>query len=639
MDKQSFDFRFGSVAPNLEAQIKAASFLDSDDMHTVRITPAQADVLARKEDGLAHGEVISSLAGNDLPDMFDMPERLRQAGVIDWSIKELESEIYRFKDYDVNDIYNEPDTANNREIEDYAQKIFTAETVANTLSELIEQSENIYQPGETEYEEDKKGRKRFVLRVVKDYVAVNPSASFDTDDTGWLKHTAHFIEYYKDKTIEETVHLTEMIKELRTGLLNGLETPALVQGLGRKNVDALKPHFANQPIVIADPLVTLLKMGTDSEDVLGWFEGSNRRCYLDPLSIQATVASRKGNEQSLRAQLAKTMAHELVHAASSMVYRLDEGSESKNAIKVGNQWPRFFYEGMTEKIAYFIAYNTDKNAFKKAKHFEGGTLNYENIFRLEGTDDPEEILAPSYVKAARMTNPSSYIDYRLIIDTIMDKADWSAAEVTRAKADRLAVSAFLGRDSDIHTQGAGHRKTFMQALHTATTPGILNQLDQIVSYGGTMAALDVLESPNYDITSDDLLHLVSSKRRVWTTNTSHLVEKSKERQHQMQELGAPEAILENNAEVLARNEERSADEKLIIGAMQSYLKILKNDFGIRRRKRATPQERLMATLFNEKIPKPPFVFPEDDTTQEDIDMLATWLVRKRETPRYWKDKN
>lgn len=431
--------------------------------------------------------------------------------------------------------------------------------------------------------ENQKQQHLVISRIAEDFLRFNPDAELDPSKPGSIAGLADFILFYNRRVHEElgTELIVEMVEANRGIVLEALQSEAIVRQLGRDGAARISQAVATQPLVISNPLLSLLEHS--SSEPLAWFHASDRVSYIDPLSIKSKAL----NHSAFRAMMLKSMIHEFVHAATNSVYRIrpeSEYSSGPNIMELHELWPVFFSEGMAEKIAYLIAVKAAPELFGRDKDSGFRPSPIEARLRTLFSDDPHEVMAPSYIKKARTYVESSYADYRLVIDTMIGNADWAAVGITRKQAEKLAIRAFLEVDRTSADLPNKARKDFMAALHGATHRGFMAKLGELVSVYGSFLALDVLESPDFDYKKGDHLPwLVNSTQRRRLSIMRQSYERDMERLAFLESVGAPDTVLASTRNVAEERAERAEQYEVLQRATRALAKILSSQFGTRRR--------------------------------------------------------
>ena len=441
--------------------------------------------------------------------------------------------------------------------------------------------------------EDISDHKLALLKIVNEYITLNPESTITMQQKASIKDVADFIEFYQENVHQnlDSLNIVNKLADLKESLIASLSTRKMKQLFGKENAERMAKVFTNQTLIISDPLTTLLEIG-DSHETLGWFHQDKRLCYIDPIVIDNI----SNNEESFEARLLTVMAHEFIHASTDTTYQLRGNSLNELKVNSRNLWPQFFYEAMTEKAAFLIAFNARPELFESETELEPFS---ESLSRQIYSDNPKEILAPDYIKNPREIRRSTYYLYRLLLDTIMNKADWESAGITRQQADRLAINAFFNRSDDTSSQDTIYRKKFMQSLHTATHPGFLNKLGQLIDIYGPKVMIDVIESPKFDFKNPDALPLLANHHiRQMLQSRAESLEPSQDRLERLEAMGASEVILEHQKLMILRAETAKVEYEKLNLATQSLLRVFYSRYGSKRRMMGR-KEHLLNMIFQD----------------------------------------
>lgn len=449
-----------------------------------RISVEEAEKAAREKDGLLPGITLPCGNLDSIPDIFDIPEVVRRLvperallNCYNLSVSEhldIDLSLWDYGQNLVDDCGDYVDINEGLSFSNYVDKFYEIEKFGYVITDI--QSAQSKEDDSSARQENIEVMRKFI----DEFKAIYPQAELDISQPRSMVGVGKFLEYYKKRVHEDiySADLHELIEDNRQLLVDGLDSSAMKRQLGADNAKRIAQHFKNQPLIIVDPLTALLEMPTGN-DWYGWFKPEQRACYINT----AAIANETGYESTLfKARVLKTMAHEFLHAATSNVYRAYKKElgyiEEPDSKQI---WSQFFYEGMVEKAAYMLALNAKSEWFSRGMQ-QQREASYERSMRKYCSDNPGELMATRAVVEARNRIDSSYPEYRLLIDTIMDKADWQAAGLSRRQSESLAIGAFFDRTDDKSTLDSSARQEFMQAVHKATHKGFFNKIGGLSGY-------------------------------------------------------------------------------------------------------------------------------------------------------------
>jgi hypothetical protein len=391
-----------------------------------------------------------------------------------------------------------------------------------------------------------------LLAQVRSFIAENPDAEFkDPDEPGSFAITQRFLEHYTANCRDILKsHLPEgTIEQVRGDMLATLKLPSVRQYLGPDNCRRMSEEIDRTPVNVVDPLTREIDKkfavrGRGTTDTLGTFEPKTRRINIDVFTIsKVTEAVIKSSADILSAVvlandntpapidqgmvfkqwLYQVYFHEAVHAATLGSYgRVTEESHddtpSDSSIKTRDfKWPRFWFEGMTEKLGAYLYVKHIKEV--KGEEFKSRSSPYQvreaRYRRMAHNRVKKDRIIPAAHGEIARELPMMYPVERIAIDVIIKTGNWAAAGITPQDAERLALRSFLERPVDdsydvIPEKRLPYTKRFRRALGAATHPGFINKAGRLSSELGVETLLTVIDAPDFDPHDPECLPTISS---------------------------------------------------------------------------------------------------------------------------------
>ncbi len=609
---------------------------------TGRISVNSVTEQLRRLDGLGSGDVIFATDNLNciLPPELIMPDEERRSSLLQYyETASYNDFVYSLHEWIDKNIESLEDDERTGDFEQYNLQLSRTTIDINLITSLLYEREELQQDdtiGSRETDDTPEWiaeLKGHVLDIVDEFQALHPDKDFNEFRPGSAKALNELLAYYNERVHQQdsVPAVKKMISRVRNQLTEVLDSSKTIRAFGGKEITSqIKKILETQPIVVSDPLRELdLFLNSKSVEPMGWFNSSDRLVYIDIY----TATRHYDVPEHMYFGILSTVTHELLHAATSNVYRLQW-----NKIVSHHQWPQFLLEAMVEKAALFLA--VDAIGQEGIKLIEKSVGNYpigryENRFRTVCSDNPTEVMAPQRTKMARFFTGSSYKDYRLLLDTLMEKADWEAAGISRSVADKLLIKAFFSRTNDLPDQDQKHRKEFLHSLSTATQPGILQKIDELVRIGGTDLALDVLESPNFDIHDKEGLKVPASPRlatRLEMANMEYVTALNriayfKKHENDNDGVGVPTSLTDYYKSQIETLKEDSGQFEMLLLAKVALVKILRSKHGKRHRS-YNERDALYSALFG-KTPDSDYHSVEVDDIEVHEAAYQHWL-RTRE---------
>lgn len=404
---------------------------------------------------------------------------------------------------EVNDVISDTDIA----CDDYSEKEYER-TLKNlyelaSVLDVLESVNAVVADCLTDDRDD--ARCQYIAESFTDFIGL------DAGDGKWednLEMTMAFLEQYQQKVAEsvEADRWLEKIDVWRAEFAAYIASPAARGVIGEESATRAVSAILTVPIRLVDPLTTLIrKQGEDdaTPELAGWFLYNKRTVHIDPFTIEYTSAS--SDKHLLDIGIKEALFHELTHAITNHHYMYGawpedngEGAEAPEQAVIANQnlWPEFWYEGMTEKIAFIAsaALMTREDAeLINAQSVEAETV--ERSWRACILHNPPSALSTNEAAVLQLAWSAAYRDFRLLIDAMFAKLDWQAAGLTPREAETLAAHAFTETPED----GSANRYAFIDAVNKAAHPGFFMKLQHAVDIHGIGLMTRVLLNPNLDI--------------------------------------------------------------------------------------------------------------------------------------------
>ena len=394
-------------------------------------------------------------------------------------------------------------------------------------------------------------RVSIVQQTVQDFLQQSPhfsQESFAADAPGSFALTHSFLLYYFNRleAEEQQENWQSFIDNCRSDFTQAVNASYMRQLLAKPARDLAAKVAQETPIIIMDPLLALISREADWEK-FGSFNLDTRIIMIDPFTIgrEAEKLLKRGefkytedNEYIERFRVKGTLFHELIHAISGSEYFEnsaydDDIEEVQTHTSFGNMWPRFWIEGMAEKLA-----NAALAELETPKYLLSD--RHESNWRIITANNPRHILQSKKAAELSKQERASYPKHRLLIDTMFAKLDWQAAGLSTMQAERLAARAF----TELPGEGKNtYRLQFIEAVNKAAHPGFFMKLGTLVSHVGDELVTDMLLDPAFDphdpkalpwIASDSMRSYLATARIARSLQTVEAQYKSMEanRMHQ-----------------------------------------------------------------------------------------------------------
>lgn len=425
--------------------------------------------------------------------------------------------------------------------------------------------------------------------------------------------TVEFITFYK-KSLTERITENEWEQKLtqwRALFIEFIASPKARPLIGEKSVERAVSAVSKIPINIADPLIVMARKQDDDvfTETFGSFYGSNRTIQIDPFTIHAhKKLNREITSELLDVAVKGTVFHELIHAISNAHYMkkyLDEFDfeDEETMMEVNSLWPKFWLEGMTEKMANYISGSvaTEGELLLAQTPFTDRSGNdmqpddHELAWRQLYTHNPASVLHSTHSSEIRKIDAASYREYRLLIDAIFIKLDWLAAGLSVEEAQTMAAHAFIETPEDMSTA----RVDFMSAISKAAHPGFFMKLQHLVAQHGEKLMTNVILSDEFNPHDPHRLPFIATKEYV-----NYLAQINPEftqsRLDRMKHLGASDAVIEHIEMDLAYLHRQIGKHAVVSQALRAQRVLLKHEHLLQNE---TAEEKLVRLIFGDDVPE------------------------------------
>ncbi len=271
-----------------------------------------------------------------------------------------------------------------------------------------------------------------------------------------------------------------------------------------------------------------------------------------------------------------TLFHELTHVITNVHYtwgeRVDwtyDNDDEDKTIEVRtpatdshHMWPQFWREGMTEKIANVINGELVTSRERVVGVVLGARADLEVFWRKKRFENNlHDALLTEKAAELRQANPAAYPVYRLMIDAFYAKLDWEAAGLTPEEAVTLGAEAFTETPED----ASDNRARFIAAVNQAAHPGFFMKLQHAIDvHGGKLVTAMLLDSA---------FDAHDPKSLPFTMTKPYLDYK------QLEELGAPQSVLEHEQKRIERYHQRVGKFSLLGANLQDERHRLNDKYG------------------------------------------------------------
>ena len=316
-----------------------------------------------------------------------------------------------------------------------------------------------------------------------------------------LRDIAAFIDtYYED--LDANGHMDAARERLDTAkdtFLSDLDGDVAAELIPDKAIrDQIAQTAKASPVKLMDPLTWMLTDLSNTEDTWGGFYYEDRTArVLYPLDIDP-------EDPLFTDQLRHHLYHELLHSAFLKTFTRQFLKDPSAEGELKRKFPSFLEEAVVEKIAFVVSSQHSSTSERNPK--SGAS---EEDWRYD-VDAPDHVLMSkdsphraSYDEALE-SRDQVYDYYRLAVDIIFDRIDWSKAGVTKKQAEGMfALACFETPLGEMPRQEDRHplRKSFFATLRKAGGAGLINRVDQAIESIGLFRALSLLQNPDVDITS------------------------------------------------------------------------------------------------------------------------------------------
>jgi hypothetical protein len=443
--------------------------------------------------------------------------------------------------------------------------------------------------------------------IKNEYVAFTqmyPSVSIET-----LAGMADFMNFYEKRfqSLLAESQAVERVKSYKEDLVEQLKGRTFSRFLSKAKRLEMINEITELPVVIADPITAVMN-SSNGRDLLGWYKSESRVAYIDLASIMTLssamlskrlIESRDDKSNKLKAlfyaQLRKTTYHELFHATNTHTYRCVEAYDERTVHPVIT-WPVFLYEAMTEKAAY-IAFSSIE---KEINNQVPPSLS-EKISRTRVNAEKKEAFSTKSSRTTRETLASSYSSFRLVVDTLFSKLDWTAAGLDHRSAEKLLVGAFFEspkRTEKLNQSSSPLRKQLGEAISKAGHPGMLNKVGMLITHIGVDAVLDVIQSPDFDPHDQSALPwLASMEHMTRIARAQQRIGSWQARLNRNIARGAPENIIDREKKIVADLEKESEEYALIRLATKGLKAELRKKHGYLEDRKYSTSSSLVISIF------------------------------------------
>lgn len=334
-------------------------------------------------------------------------------------------------------------------------------------------------------------RHQFVAECYRAYQIEHTDAAADVWDSSFTQ-IIDFLKFYKESFDEYAAEyaLPEKIAAWRQEFIDFIASDEGSLLFQPSSLPRIIAAAKVTPITLLDPIASL-----DRDEQLkthlntfGSFRGLLRTIDLDLSAISKQAA--ESDPTQLDTSIQRTLLHEFVHALSDSHYHEDLNATTDDlrwSIRTDCLWPRFWSEGMTEKIATFI----------QSKLLPLETLPAASLDRDEQLYTTEALLVTDQTRALVTSNLSTYDSYRELIDIVMDRLDWEQAGLTYEEASLLATHAFTEVPEDTKAGETSKRLGFIEAVNAASHPGFFMKLQNAVEVHGVNYVSAVLKGTRF----------------------------------------------------------------------------------------------------------------------------------------------
>lgn len=395
----------------------------------------------------------------------------------------------------------------------------------------------------------------YVQGVIDDFLVLHPGykpEDFDPKVPGSFTMAQEFSNYYFER-LEAEIREQDWpgyIDSCRLDFIQAINTPAMRQLVPKSVRERTQKVAVEIPITITDPLSALLARH-EGWELHGSFRPKTRTIVVDPFTIgrradkvySAELKTTEDHYYMQRFKVKGTIFHELMHAISNHEYRMDEAQfvdsdETDASLQLQQSWlwPRYWNEGMTEKISTLALAEIEEPKYRVLRHDE-------EPWRLLTADSPRHILQSKKVTALSKQERSSYDSYRLLIDTMFAKLDWEAADLKPWQAERLAAKAFTEIPGEADTS---YRLQFIQAINKAAHLGFFMKLGVLSDQIGVGLLTDMMLDPAFDPHDPQALPWLVSpamKEHLNTKLLERFIKDQEESYQRMMAHGAPKHFL------------------------------------------------------------------------------------------------
>ncbi|MDL2341556.1 MAG: hypothetical protein QFB87_00550 [Patescibacteria group bacterium] len=458
----------------------------------------------------------------------------------------------------------------------------------------------------------------YIKDLIQDYRVLSPEVNFNDEQSGSASETEDFLNYY---AYAITARITEekwadKIDGWRERYVEALDSPKLKALLPAETRRRFAEDARKAPVRITDPITSILNSQIWEAEIFGMMDPEDRTVSIDPFSANhvmnrdartvsklfATVGEDnplvRFNDDANEARILKTLFHELIHYSTNEYYHLSkqhdlaESTIVEEHVSIRQSWPKFWFEGMTEKLAQLMA----------AEVLDYKSLPRDRTLR-ERSAWTETSIEPRQIGTTKKTEELTdrilvaYPEFRILIDTLFERLDWQAAGLKPAEAEKLAFRAFTDRVMPGGASGT-HRMRFIEAINKAAHPGFWMKLTTLVESYGTGLMTDMLSDPKLNVHNPSGMPWLTSPQAATSAKyfaSDVFIIRSLQNIDTVAHFGGTEDMVEAARGLHDDDLKKSENAKLLLAAHAGLKTILEQRH--RQRTAPTPKDRLQVAIF------------------------------------------